>query len=380
MKKPLSTIPMREEIGHVDTVVVKVGSRIVTSSEDRPCADRVRELVEDVVALRESGVRVVLITSGAIAHGMAVLGLNKRPATMPMKQACASIGQSRLMQVYELYFQRHGVPVGQVLVTWDDLRDKERYFNLRNTLFQLLDCDAIPIINENDSVSVQEIRFGNNDTLGAQISMLVNADLFVMLTDVNGLYESDPRTHPHAAHIPVVPRITAHMHKSASGSATHISVGGMATKLKAAEMALRAGAHAVVGNGYDRRLCDVLRDPAVSTLFLPPEKRLNARDRWIAFAGKPRGSLGIDEGARRALVEKGKSLLPAGVKSVHGTFAAGDSVEIICESGDVVARGLAGYDSHDIELIRGLQTSAIAAKLGQKPFDEVVHRDNMVVL
>jgi glutamate 5-kinase len=376
MKKDL----FRKELSRCATLVVKVGSKIVAMPDSAEGRQRMQRLVADLCDIAKEGLRVVLVSSGAIAHGMAALRLQKRPATMPLKQACASIGQHRLMLAYASEFDTHDVPIGQVLLTWDDLRDKKRYLNLRNTLFQLLECGAIPIINENDSVGIEEIRFGDNDTLGAQIAMLINADLYVMITDVNGLYDKNPLTHKDARHIPLVTRITGLLHDAAAGNSSEISVGGMRTKIKAAEIVTRAGIPALIGNGCHGRLSEILRDPDAATLFTHSDKRMNARDRWIAFAGKPKGILIIDKGAVSALLEKGKSLLPAGVKRVSGTFSAGDTVEIQTEEYRAIARGMANYSCEEIDKLRGCKTSEIELRLGQKTFDEVVHRDNMALL
>lgn len=381
MKTKTDTIQFRSELPPVRSIVVKVGSRILADNRGTPeNRRRIRRLVEDIAGLRTKGIRVILVSSGAIAHGMTVLGLEKRPATIPAKQACASIGQSQLMERYEAAFRKFQIPVGQVLLTWDDLRDKTRYLNVRNTLFQLLTYKAIPIVNENDSVGVQEIRFGDNDALGAQIALLSHADLYVILTDVNGLYEQNPAMHRNAPHIPVVSRVGASIHALAGGNSGEMSVGGMTTKLLAAEQVTKAGHAALIGNGFTGRLRDVLHDPALATLFLPSERKMKSRARWIAFVGKSRGKIVIDDGACNALVSHGKSLLPAGVTKVRGTFQAGDPIDI-CASGDrVVARGLVNYSAEETQAIRGLKSTEIPKVLGQKPFDEVVHRDNLVVL
>jgi glutamate 5-kinase len=370
----------RQEIARSSTIVVKVGSRILTSQENVPNLKRVRGLVDAIALLLQSGRRVLLVSSGAIAHGMIALHFKKRPATIPAKQACASVGQISLMNMYESLFSKHGIPIGQVLLTWDDLRDKKRYLNLRNTLFQLFDMGVVPIINENDSVGVEEIRFGENDTLAAQISMLVQADLFVNLTDINGLYDANPAEKKDARQISVVAGITAAVHKLASENKNELSVGGMITKLRAAEMVTRAGIFALIGDGFHRTLLDVLSDTLAGTVFLPNEKTMPVRHRWIAFTGQPRGTLTIDDGAVRAITEKGRSLLPAGIRKISGTFKAGDMVDI--QDGDrrIVGRGLVNYSSVEAEKIAGCKTADIALRLGQKTFDELIHRDNLVVL
>jgi glutamate 5-kinase len=374
-------IAFRAQTGSTRTLVVKVGSRILTAEDAAtPHAGRVRSLVDGIAALRKTGRRVLLVSSGAIAQGMKAMNLAKRPGTIPAKQACASIGQIRLMNMYASLFSRHGILIGQVLVTWDDLRDKKRYLNLRNTLFHLFDVDAVPIINENDSVGVEEIRFGENDTLAAQLSLLVEADLFVNLTDINGLYDADPKTKRNARRIPLVAHFSPAIHKFASDNKNEVSVGGMATKLKAAEMVTRAGLHALIGDGFHRTLLDVLSDPAAGTVFLPAEKKIPSRHRWIAFTGRPSGSIVVDQGASTAIVGRGKSLLAAGVRAISGTFKVGDMVDVQNEKGQTICRGLVNYSSEDALRIAGCKTADIASRLGAKTFDELIHRDNLVVL
>jgi glutamate 5-kinase len=377
----MTQLTFRNEISDARTIVVKVGSRIlITGDNSAPHAKRVQSLVDCIAALLRSDRRVLLVSSGAIVHGMIALNLSKRPATIPAKQACASIGQIRLMNMYESCFSKHRILIGQVLLTWDDLRDKQRYLNLRNTLFHLFDVNAVPIINENDSVGVEEIRFGENDTLAAQLSLLVQADLFVNLTDINGLYDADPVAHDTARQVPLVASLSPAVFMFASDKKNEISVGGMAAKLSAAEMVTRAGMHALIGDGYHRSLLDVLSDPAAGTIFLPVEKKIPLRHRWIAFAGRPSGSLVIDKGAQAAIVEKGKSLLAAGIREVIGTFKVGDMVDIKNEKGQIIGRGLTNYSSGDAEMIAGCKTANIAFRLGAKTFDELIHRDNLVVL
>lgn len=370
------SILLRSEISSIKTIVVKTGSRILTATGHEA---RVKRLIDDLVALHNAGIRVVLVSSGAIAHGMKALGLTKRPSNIPMQQACASIGQNRLMNMYEKYFEEHNILIGQVLLTWDDLRSKKRYLNLRNTFFQLLDSNVIPIVNENDSVGVEEIQFGNNDTLGAQIALLTNADIFVNLTDVGGLYDKNPHTDKTAKHIPVVTQFSSYIHKLVSEKKTEISVGGMSTKLKAAETVTRAGIHALIGDGYDQRLSSVLSDDRCATLFVPSDKKMSSRHRWIAYTGQACGNIIVDNGALNALTEKGKSLLPAGVKGIHGTFKAGDKVEIVSERNTVIGSGLVNYSSDDADLLRGCRTSEISQRIGHKSFDEIIHRNNLVI-
>jgi glutamate 5-kinase len=373
----MSSFTFREEILPLRTIVVKTGSRILTAEGGDVRVDR---LAADLAALRKEGLRVVLVSSGAIAHGMQALGMTKRPSTIPLQQACASVGQNRLMNNYQFHFAKHGILIGQVLLTWDDLRSRKRYLNLRNTMFQLLEYGTIPIVNENDSVGVEEIRFGTNDILAAQVAILVQADVLVNLTDVGGLYDRNPREDSCAKRIPVVSQISDAVQKFASDKKNDISVGGMTSKLKAVDMVARAGIFALIGDGFNHRLLDVLRDPASATLFMPSPHKIASRHHWIAFSGNPQGSITVDEGARRAVIEKGKSLLPAGIRSVAGSFKAGDNVDLRNEGGTVFARGLVNFSADEIRRIAGCKSSEIGQKLGSKEFDEVVHRDNLVVL
>jgi glutamate 5-kinase len=367
----------RKELASIKTIVIKTGSRILAGAGSD---ERIARLAEDLSALHKCGIRVVLVSSGAIAHGMLAMKLDSRPATIPLQQACASVGQSRLMNRYQSFFEKHGILIGQVLLTWDDLRSRKRYFNLRNTLFSLLDGKIIPIVNENDSVGVEEIKFGTNDILGAQIAMLVQADVLVNLTDVGGLFDRNPSEDQEAKHIPVVTELSAAIQKLASDKRNTISVGGMKSKLKAAEMVTRSGICCLIGDGYHRRLLDVLGTEECATIFLPSARKMSSRHRWIAFSGNPQGTIVVDDGAHKAITEKGKSLLPAGIKNITGSFKAGDNVEIKTANGGAIGRGLVNYSSEEISRIMGCKTADIAALIGSKEFDEVIHRDNLVVL
>jgi glutamate 5-kinase len=301
---------------------------------------------------------------------------------MPLKQACASVGQNRLMNVFQAFFEKRHILIGQVLLTWDDLRSKKRYLNLRNTMFQLLDCGVLPIINENDSVGVEEIRFGTNDLLGAQIAILVQADVLVNLTDVGGLYDKNPHEDTSARHLPVVTAVSSALHNLAADKRNNISVGGMASKLQSVEMVARAGIYSIIGDGFNCRLSDVLTKEKCATLFLPAAttRKISSRLRWMAFSGTSSGSLTVDDGARRAIIERGKSLLPAGITNVTGAFKVGDSVDLRAVDETKIGRGLVNYSAEEIRRIQGCKTSDIEKRLGSKEFDEVIHRDNLVLL
>lgn len=370
-------IALRNDLPRCTTIVIKIGSRIIASPDMKK---RVSQLANAVSRLQSSGIRLIVVSSGAIAHGMQALGMKTRPTSIPKQQACASIGQYRLMRLYETYFSKNNITIGQVLLTWDDLRSKKRYLNLRNTLFQLLDSSVIPIVNENDSVGVEEIQFGNNDMLGAQVALLAHADLFVNLTDVAGLYDRNPHNDWSARQIPVVKTISSRLKNLADDRKKELSIGGMRTKIKAAEIVTKAGIFALIGDGLNSSLNDVLSKKNRGTLFTPEQRKMSSRRRWIAFTGQCKGTLSIDAGAVSALVQSGKSLLPAGITDVQGSFKAGDKVEIITRRGKTIARGLVNYSSDEIRQIKKLKTSAIAGRLGTKRFDEAIHRDNLVVL
>jgi glutamate 5-kinase len=373
----MNAFSFRPELGRVKTLVVKTGSRILSSAGSE---ERIERLTDDLAALHANGIRVALVSSGAIAHGMEALGMTVRPTTIPLQQACAAIGQNRLMNRYQSFFGKRGILIGQVLLTWDDLRSKKRYLNLRNTMFALFDSGAVPIINENDSVGVEEIRFGTNDILGAQIAMLVQADVLVNLTDVGGLFSDNPHKNPTARHIAVVRHMTSTVQRLAADSKNEISVGGMGSKLKAADMVTRAGIFYLIGDGFSSRLSDVLNKESCATLFLPEYRKMSSRHRWIAFSGHSLGTITVDAGAAKALMEKGKSLLPAGILAVSGTFKTGDTVAIALSDHTVFARGLVNYSAEECRKITGCKTSELFERLGRREFDEVVHRDNLVVL
>lgn len=370
----------RSGLSPVKIIVVKVGSGLLTPEKNGSHATGVSALVDDIVFLRKAGVKVILVSSGAIAHGILTLKLGKKPATIPMKQACASIGQIRLMSLYETLFAHHGVFVGQVLLSWNDLRNKNSYHNLRNTLFTLLEHGAMPIINENDSVAIEEIKVGDNDTLGAQISLLTNADVYVMLTDINGLYDANPKKNPAARQIPLVINISGAIHRYAEGAGTEFGVGGMITKLKAAETVCKSGIPALIGDGFYAGLLGVLTKETAGTLFVPAEKKMSAKHRWMTFTSKPHGSVIVDTGAKTAIQKNGKSLLAAGIKEVTGVFTVGDLVDICDLQNTVFARGITNYSAADTKKILGHKTAEIDKILGNNYFNCIIHRNNLVLL
>ncbi|GMW00475.1 MAG: glutamate 5-kinase [Candidatus Hydrogenedentota bacterium] len=366
------------------TLVIKIGTSLLTS--DRGFDGRVLEnLVKEIVRLkRESGTNVLIVSSGAVGCGMNVLGMKDRPKDLPLKQATAAVGQSRLMHYYEVLFETYGqgLHTAQVLLSGGDFDDRGRYLNIRNTIHALFDLNSIvPVINENDSVAVEELRFGDNDTLAARVASKIDAEILILLSDVDGLYDRNPNRHPDAKLIRQIETISAEIEALADDTLAQTSVGGMKTKLKAARMACAAGVYTVLANGRRENIIhDVLIGNAPCTRFGKASVALKHRKRWIAFGRKVRGTLVIDDGARAALIEKGRSLLPAGVMDVSGEFDAGSSVRITDSSGADIACGLTNYSSADMLRIKGCKTGDIQAILGYKAYDEAIHRDNLVIL
>ncbi len=361
-------------------VVVKVGSGLIADPGRGPDPARIGRLAADVSALAARPLEVALVSSGAIAAGTARLGLRERPRSIPEKQAAAAAGQVALMWHYEQAFAAHGRRVAQVLLTQEDISHRSRYLNARNTLLALLGYGVLPIVNENDTVAVDEIKVGDNDNLAALVAYLVEADLLVLLSDTDGLYTGDPYRDPGARRIESVEAVTPEMERLA-GAQGPLGTGGMVTKLQAAQKAMAAGIPMVIADGRTAGVLEALvRGESVGTFFQPRADRLAARKRWIAFAIAPQGVLEVDAGARQALVVGGKSLLPSGVVKVEGEFAAGDAVGLRDAEGREFARGIVNYDAREVALLRGAKTSDIERLLGYRVLDEVIHRDNLVIL
>ena len=369
----------REAARRARRIVVKVGSSILTDAG----ALRARvftQLARQVAELMDEGREIVVVSSGAIAIGSRALGWTQPGRSMPEKQAAAALGQIGLVELYQRRFARHGKQVAQILVTRTDLEDRERFLNARHTLMTLLRLGVVPIVNENDTVATEEIRFGDNDNLSATIVNLVAADLLVLLTDVAGLYASPPSAErPLPPLFDVVETITPEIERAAQGSGHAFGRGGMVTKLEAAKSAARSGAATVVCSGRGREtLLQVAHGECVGTLFCAGEK-LRSRKHWLAFTTTLRGALVVDDGAARALVDRGRSLLPAGIVAVQGEFGIGDVVACVDRAGRELARGLACYAAKDVVRIKGLSTREIAPVLGYSNGDEVIHRDDLVL-
>ncbi|MEJ2699275.1 MAG: glutamate 5-kinase [Desulfuromonadales bacterium] len=364
---------------YVKRVVIKVGSGVISDQNGLDLA-MIEALSRDVRELAGRGIEVVLVSSGAVAAGKGDLGIVGRPRTIPLKQAAAAIGQSRLMRAYKDAFRPLGQKVAQILLTRDDLANRRRYLNARNTLMTLLDHGVTPIINENDTVVVDEIRFGDNDNLSAMVTNLVEANLLLILSDVEGLYDRDPAANPSARLIPVVEKITPEIEDMAGDAGTDLGTGGMATKVKAAKRASLYGVGTVIVNGRAPGVLARLFDgEELGTYFLPARDRMTAKKHWIAFTKKPRGKLFLDDGAQRALTEGGKSLLPSGISGVEGGFDRGDAVRLCDIHGNEFAKGVINYALPELLRIMGKNTSEIEGILGYKYGDEVVHRDNLVL-
>ena len=374
--------PVRQEVvARSHTVVIKVGTNVLADTAGRLDRHRIQSLADQIHRVREGGRKVVLVTSGAIGAGVGKLGLGKRPADLPQLQACAAVGQSALMQLYQESLAPHGVHTAQILLTAGDFDSRARYLNVRNTIRTLFEYGALPIINENDTVSVAEIKFGDNDHLAAMVTNLLRAPLLVLLTNVNGLYSDDPGTDPDAQLLATVPNIDRSVTELAANTQSALGTGGMRSKLRAARLATAAGESVIMANGsHDGILDRIFAAEPVGTLFLPHGDDVPAWKRWVGFTARPKGSLRIDAGARRALVEQGKSLLPVGVTAVEGEFGKGDVVSICDAAGVEIARGLTNYSSEDAIRLRGKPTDQIASLLGSVPYPELVHRDNLVVV
>lgn len=366
-------------LAHVRRVVIKIGSGVLSDAQGIEPA-QLDVIAAQIAELRQRGYEIIVVSSGAVAAGKSSLGIVGRPATIPLKQAAAAIGQTLLMRTWGEAFHRHGLTVAQVLLTRDDLANRRRYLNSRNTLMTLLDHQVIPIINENDTVVVDEIRFGDNDNLSALVTSLVEANLLVILSDVSGLYDRDPRNDPTAELIPCVERINDEIIAMAGSAGTDLGTGGMATKIKAAKRATLSGIGTAIINGRSgNSLLSFFAGEEVGTLFLPARDRMAAKKHWIAFSKKARGKLIVDEGARIAMVERGKSLLPSGIIGVEGGFDRGDAVRLCSADGSEIATGVINYALTELLRIMGHKSSDIETILGYKYADEVVHRDNLVL-
>lgn len=365
-------------------VVVKFGTSLLTAGTRQLNPERMADFVAQMAKVNNQGAEIVAVSSGAIAAGREKLGITRKVKGIPYKQVLASVGQIRLMNIYERFFEKHGITISQALLTREDLLDRTGYLNARNTLLALLELGVICIVNENDVVAVDEIlehKFGDNDNLSAMVANLVDADLLLILTDIGGLYTADPRTNPDAELIPVVGKIDKNLTALVSGSTNGLGTGGMVTKIEAAKLATSSGVTVIIADG---RLPDVIErivaGANIGTKFLPVKTRLDSRDRWMLSGLRTRGKIAIDEGAANALKKYPRSLLAAGITRVEGNFAPGDIVDIIDPQGNKIGCGICNYTSKEITAIKGKHSDEIGKRIGKGAAPEVVHRNNLVIV
>ena len=376
----------RESVTQARRIVIKVGTSVATEGDNEFSTAVMGALVRQIASLsgkpgEQDARSFILVSSGAIALGLRQMGLGARPRAITFLQAAAAMGQSRLMHAYEHEFAAVHRETAQILLTYEDIRNRARYLNIRNTIFTLWSFGVVPIVNENDTVSFAEIRFGDNDIISAHLATMLDADLLVILTDTEGVYERNPREHPEAAVLRTVARVTDTVLAGAKGKGSDFSSGGMESKIRAADIATRSGAAVVIARGAGMDLGRLLAGEEIGTFFVPARRRIKGRKKWMAFNPQIEGAVVVDGGARKAILRQGRSLLPAGVKGIKGTFAMGSVISIQDEEGREVARGLCNFSSEELEKIRGLNTRRIPEILGAEAiFDEVVHRDNLVVV
>ncbi|MCL0067648.1 glutamate 5-kinase [Peptococcaceae bacterium] len=364
----------------IKRIVVKVGSSSLTDEKCNIDKGMVKALVSQIARLKKNGLKVVLVSSGAVACGVGKLKLKKPVYTIHEKQAAAAVGQGILIQMYEHSFAEYGLTVAQVLLTRGDFADRKRFLYARNAIECLLHMDVVPIINENDTVSVEELKFGDNDKLSALVAVLIDAEMLVMLTDIDGLYDKNPSKNADAKLITDVHSITEKIKSAAGSSGSNVGTGGMITKLEAARIAGDSGIITGIVKSTEKDvLLRFINGERIGTVFWPRSDRLKRKKRWIAFASSIAGKLIIDEGAKKALVFNGRSLLPSGITAVEGKFDVGNTVSVV-SGGKEIARGIVNFSSEEIEKIKGKRTNEIADILGHKYCDEVIHRNNLVII
>lgn len=372
----------REALKKAKRIVIKVGTSTITYANGKRNFSQIDRLAREISDLQNQGKEMILVTSGAVAVGVDRMGLPGKPKTIPGKQAAAAVGQGVLMHTYEKFFADYGQIVAQVLITKTEAIDRHRYTNTHNTFMELMRQRVIPIVNENDVVALDELIIGDNDNMSALVAGIVDADLVIILSDVDGLYTANPQTHPDAVIVPEVAEITPEIEASAGGVGSARGTGGMATKIQAAKAATSSGIHLVIASGTEKNaITRVLQGEELGTLFVSRENRLQFRKRWLAFGAKIAGSIVVDDGCAKAIRKAGGcSILPAGVFAVQGEFLPGSTVSVIDKDAHELARGLVHYSSAELEQIKGCNSGEIANILGHKNFDEVIHRDDLVIL
>lgn len=374
-----TNIDRKDLFSSVKRIVVKAGSGILAGRKGLNY-QVINNITKSVSAIKKEGYEAILVSSGAIASGLRKVGQLKIPDSVAKKQAIAAAGQSSLMNAYDKAFSRNGDMSAQILITGDDLTNRRRYLNARNTIFTLLSWDIIPVINENDTVVIDEIKFGDNDNLSAMVANMTDSQLLIILTDIDGLFDDDPRINKNAKLIPFIERINNNIFNYASSTPGALGTGGMASKVTAAKKAVLKGIPVVIANGRKKNIINkIIKGENTGTLFTPRETSICGRKHWIAFSRSIKGEIEIDEGATRALIENGKSLLPSGVTNIFGKFSRGDSVRIVDVNKKEIAIGMADYNFNDLLKIKGLKSGQIEEVLGYKHNDEVIHRDNLVI-
>ena len=372
----------RATLKDVKRIVIKVGSSTITYGNGKRNFSRIDRLAREIADLANQGKEIILVSSGAVAVGVDRLGLAAKPKTIPGKQAAAAVGQGVLMHTYEKIFAEYGQIVAQVLLTRMDSVDRHRYTNSRNTFLALLEHKVIPIVNENDVVAIDELKIGDSDNLSALVAGIVDADLLIILSDIDGLYTANPQNDPNAKLVPEVTDITPEIEASAGDAGSKVGTGGMFTKIQAAKMATSSGINMVIASGEEKdAISRILDGEEIGTLFVSRENRLQFRKRWLAFGARIAGKIVVDDGCAKAVRKAGGcSILPAGITDVEGEFEAGNTISVVNKNGHELARGLANYSSEELDMIKGAKTSEIENILGHKHFDEVIHRDDLVIL
>ena len=371
----------RENIDQAKRIVIKIGSSTLTYANGKLNLGKIDKLARQMSDLINQGKELILVTSGAIAVGVARLGLPERPKTIPGKQAAAAVGQGILMHTYEKIFADYGQTVAQVLLTKADAIDRKRYTNCKNTFLALIEQGVLPIVNENDVVAVDEIKIGDNDTLSAIVASVIDADLLVILSDIDGLYTANPQTDPDATLVSEVTHITPEIEKSAGGAGSNLGTGGMTTKIQAAKIAVNSGVAMMIVSGEQPNIiARVMQGELLGTIFLCRDSRLQFRKRWLAFGCQITGKIFVDDGCANALLQRGSSLLPAGVTRVEDSFDVGATVSVYNSCGQEIARGLVNFTSEDLRTVQGLKTPQVEQALGHRVYNEVIHRDNLILL
>lgn len=370
----------RSDLSNIKRLVIKIGTSSITHDSGKLNLMMMENIAREIADLHNSDMEILLISSGAVGAGVGTLNYREPLQTLPVKQAMAAVGQGTLMHMYEKFFSEYNKKVAQILLTRDLFDNRLRYLNGRNTLLSLLDLGVIPIINENDTVAVEELKFGDNDTLSSMVASIVNADLLIILSDIDGLYDADPRNNPDATLLSEVSEITEEIEENSRSKGSSLSSGGMYTKLMAARMCMASGIPMIIANSREKNIIrKIVAGEKRGTMFIPNVDGIQAKKHWIAFGSLSHGKIKIDKGAAQAILEHGKSLLPSGIVDVKGEFERGSVVSVISGRNREIARGMANYSSEEINLIKGKHSDEIEDVLGSKDYDVVIHRDNLAI-